>query len=174
MNYVIAGPCGVGKSAVAQALARRVSKMLLDFDALGLEDMKKHPGVISPFSVSRLNLEESLSPILMDLSGEFVLDLGGDNVFRNRVDNEDRRKQVEWLKQAYAPIVIIVLTAQKEIVKARFVRVKNRSADEFDCVWQDWIAIAEPYWQSCGGIFVNTSCLRVDEVVNQIVDRANP
>jgi shikimate kinase len=168
VNLVIVGPCGVGKSTVAMSIARRANLSYLDFDALGLVDMQTRKFQFSPFSVSKLNFRQCLPPLISSVtSAGFVLDIGGETVFRKNVDNHERLDQVLWLKETYTSFVI-VLTASRNVLLNRFISAKNRSASEFDRIWDDWVNIAEPYWQKCGNIFVDTSFLAVDEIIVQI------
>jgi shikimate kinase len=168
MKVVLVGPCGVGKSTVAKCLANRVKIPHLDFDEIGIQDMHKRKGGISPFSVSRLNFRQSIPTIIPDaISTSFVLDIGGDTVFRKKADNKERLSQVFWLKETYN-CHIIVLTANKEVLHGRFVPAKNREQSEFDEIWQNWIDVAEPYWKKCGDTFIDTSYLTVTDIMGQI------
>jgi hypothetical protein len=167
VNIVIAGPCGVGKSKVAKSFAHQTRKKYLDFDELGIADMVKRKVGISPFSSSRLNLKQCLPPILDTISIGFVLDIGGDTVFRPRADNDDRLMQILWLKKTYSA-QIVVLTARKDILFERFIASKNRNASEFDETWMDWVTVGKPYWQRCVDLLVDTSLLATDDTSRQI------
>ena len=105
--------------------------------------------------------------ILNTTSTRFILDIGGDTVFRKNVDNDERLAQVIWLKDTYTTS-IIVLTAKNEVLRGRFVSTKKRSEDEFDEIWKNWTDVAEPHWNKCGDIFIDTSYLTVDEIIGQI------
>lgn len=168
MKVVIVGPCGVGKSTVAKFLANRANTPYLDFDEIGIQDMQKRKGQVSPFSASRLNFLQSIPTIIPDTTfAKFVLDIGGDTVFRKNVDNDKRLAQVIWLKETYAT-PIVILAAQKDVLQKRFVSTKKRSGNEFDEIWQNWTDIAEPNWKKRGDIFIDTSFLTVDEISRQI------
>jgi shikimate kinase len=168
MKVVIVGPCGVGKSTVAKFLANRANTLYIDFDEIGIQDMKKRKGKVSPFSASRLNFMQSIPTIIPNTtSTRFVLDIGGDTVFRKKADNDKRLAQVIWLKETYTS-PIIVLLAKKDVLQKRFVSTKKRSENEFDEIWQNWIDVAEPNWKKCGDIFIDTSFLTVDETIKQI------
>ena len=156
MNLLISGPCGVGKSTVARILAQRTEKDYLDFDSLGITDMEKIQPRISSFSPSGLNLIECLPPILNEISGEFILDIGGDNIFRPRVDNDKRLKHVLWLKEKYS-IQIVILTATRNILCQRFNASRNQILSNFDILWGDWQIIGKPYWQKCADLIIDTS-----------------
>lgn len=168
MKVVIVGPCGVGKSTVAKFLASRANTPYLDFDEIGIQDMQKQKGQISPFSASKLNFTQSIPTIIPNTtSSRFVLDIGGDTVFRKNADNDERLTQVIWLKETYTS-PIIVLIAKKVVLQKRFVSTKNRSENEFDEIWQNWTGVAEPYWNKCGDVFIDSSFLTVDEIAGQI------
>jgi len=165
MNVVVAGPCGVGKSTIAESFARSVGIVYLDFDELRAIDMKERKGAFSPCSVSKLNLKECLPAKLDKISSSFILDFGGDTVFRDRVNNEDRLDQILWLKENYS-VKIILFIATKENLSQRFVASeKNRDLTEFDKLWIDWQNVAEPYWRRCADLIIDTTALSIDDTV---------
>jgi shikimate kinase len=167
MNFIFAGPCGVGKSVVGKSLANRAKLKYLDFDALGITDMEERKGSISPFSRTGLNFIKSI-PMIMDTSVEgYVLDIGGSTVFHEKVDNNERLQQVLWLKHTYLA-KIIVLAATKEILVNRFISDESRNKLDFDASWDEWLNIAEPYWRKCGDEYIDTSFLTVSDVVTQM------
>ena len=85
MKVVLVGPCSVGKSTVAKLLANRANIVCLDFDEIGIQDMQKRKGQVSPFSSSRLNFMQSIPTIILNTTSTgFVLDIGGDTVFRKK------------------------------------------------------------------------------------------
>ncbi len=173
MKVVIVGPCGVGKTTVAKILANRANVAYFDFDEIGKLDMLKRKGQVSPFSASRLNFMQSIPTIILSTtSTKFVLDIGGDTVFRKNADNDERLAQVIWLKETYTS-PITVLTAKKDVLQGRFISTKKRSKNEFDEIWKNWVDIAEPHWKNCGDIFIDTSFLTVDEVIGQIEANLN-
>ena len=150
------------------SIASRANLSYLDFDALDIVDMQTRKAQVSPFSVSKLNFMQCLPTLISSVtSAGFVLDIGGETVFRKNVDNNERLNQVLWLKETYTSIVV-VLTASKNVLLNRFISAKNRSENEFDRTWDDWVNVAEPYWQKCGNIFVDTSFLAIDEIIGQI------
>jgi len=168
MKFVLVGPCGVGKSTVAKSLANRANMAYLDFDEIGIQDMQKQKGQVSPFSGTKLNLMQSIPTIILSTtSTRFVLDIGCDTVFRQNVDNNERLAQVLWLKKTYTS-PIIVLTATKDVLRRRFASTKKRSENEFDGIWENWTDVAEPHWKKCGDIFIDTSLLTVDETIEEI------
>lgn len=168
-KVVLVGPCGVGKSTVGEILAKRICAEYLDFDKIGLMDMEKRKGSVSPFSVSGLDLKKSIPLVIReDFPKGFVLDIGGDTVFRKYKDNDERCRQILWLKETYAPMVL-VLTAQKDKLQERFISTKNRKGDEFKRIWEEWVNIAEPNWKKCGGVFIDTTFLSIEGIINQII-----
>ena len=168
MNFVFVGPCGVGKSTISKAYSQEADLLYLDFDELGIIDMQNPKGQNSPFSATFLDLPKILPDIISRHNSQgFVLDIGGDTVFRKNVDNQGRLKQIIWIKENYSSR-IIVLTATKESLLKRYIKTKKRTENEFYGEWNDWLNIAEPYWRKCGDIFVDTSFLSVAEVVNKI------
>jgi shikimate kinase len=168
MRLVICGPCGVGKSTIARALSNLTRTIYLDFDFQGIVDMENRHGQISPFSVSALNFKDSIPLILNTPNQDFILDIGGDTVFRKNTDNEERLAQVFWLKTTYMA-QIVVLTARKVILKSRFLSTRPHNRDEFEEVWSSWSNIAHRYWQQCGDIFIDTSDLTAADVIEELI-----
>jgi shikimate kinase len=170
MNLVFVGPCGVGKSTVAKSLAEKTNMMYLDFDEVRSKGMEKYKEPFSPFSVSRLNLRKILPLIIQnETSSNFVLDIGGGTVFRETADNDERFAQVLEVKKTYNARIII-LSAKKDILMSRFISVKGRKFYE-ENTWESWINIEEPYWKKCSDVYVDTSFLRVDEIVEKILEQ---
>jgi hypothetical protein len=165
MNVVVAGPCGVGKSTIAESFAQSVGIVYLDFDELRAIDMEERKGAFSPCSVSKLHLKECLPAKLDKISSSFILDFGGDTVFRDLVNNEDRLDQILWLKENYSVKIILFITT-KENLSQRFVASKkNRDLTEFERLWLDWQNIAELYWRRCADLIVDTTTLSIDDTV---------
>jgi cytidylate kinase len=160
-NVILAGPCGVGKSAVSELLTHKMGMRYLDFDTI--RSSKNYPLC----SLSKLNIIECLSSELNCNTRRFVLDIGGDTLFRKNADNNERIAQVMCLRETYAAVVI-VLTANKDALQRRFVSTKNRTENEFDEIWRNWKDIAEPYWKKCGDIFIDTSFLTINETIGKI------
>lgn len=150
---MIAGPCGVGKSTISRLLAEKANATHLDFDEVRVADMKQRHGQVSPCSMSALNLRECIPPYLDNCVTGFVLDFGGDTVFRRNVDNEHRLEQTVWLKQTY-DAAILVITAEQTELRRRFLASKNRKPNEFNAVWQDWENIAGAFWRKCADAII--------------------
>ena len=167
MNIAIAGPCGVGKSTIGAFFARKSGLAFLDFDELRASEMSRKKSGFSPCSVSKLDLRACLPPILGSLTTEFILDIGGETVFRPNVDNDERREQVVWLKNNYL-VSIVVLTATPRILLQRFSASKNRGPTEFDELWTSWKSIGEPYWLSCADLVVDTTGKSAEDSVIEI------
>ena len=167
MNTLIAGPCGVGKSTIARSLAQGAGLIFLDLDELRADEMGRRREGFSPCSVSKLNLRECLPPVLNTLTREFVLDIGGDTVFRPHANNDERREQVLWLKRSYSTL-LVVLTAGRETLFQRFSTSKHRDTSEFDGLWLDWKSIGEPYWLGCADLVVDTTGKSIEETIKEI------
>lgn len=162
MKVIIAGPCGVGKSTIARLLAENANVTHIDFDNVRATDMQQRHGQASPCTVSKLDLRECIPLFLNPCVREFVLDIGGDTVFRRGADNEHRLEQTIWLKQTYGARIIL-LTADQAELSRRFLASKNRKREEFDTAWQDWKEIAEVYWRKCADVVIDTTRMCVDD-----------
>ncbi len=172
MNLVICGPCGVGKSSIAIYFAHQSQMKYLDLDEIRAADMERRKGVPSPCSVSYLNLIECLSSKLDGVTKNFVLDIGGDTVFRPRANNIDRLNQIFWLKKTYAAKVALLM-AKREILLQRFNSSKKRNESEFDQLWKDWYSVGLPFWQKCADKSFDTSTNTIDETSRQLQDMLN-
>jgi len=161
INLAIVGPCGVGKSTVAKIVCSDLQINYMDFDALGIEDMNSRRIGFSPYSVSKLNFHSVFDN--QKILGKFLLDIGGDTVFRPNVDNDERLEQIFWLKNTYS-MQIVVLTARREILAFRFIATKNRCTLEFDDIWNNWVNYAQPNWDRCGDIFIDTSSITAEDI----------
>lgn len=167
MNIVIAGPCGVGKSEIGRALAEEAGLSFLEFDELRADEMGRRREGFSPCSVSQLDLRKCLPPVLNALCREFVLDIGGDTVFRRDANNSERREQVLWLKRSYCAL-LVVLTAERETLLQRFSESKHQGTSEFDGLWLDWKSIGEPYWLGCADKVVDTTSKSIEDSIMEI------
>jgi len=165
INVVVAGPCGVGKSTIAEYFARSTGMTYLDFDELRGMDVKEGKAISpSPCSVSMLNLKDCLPTKLEKISSSFILDIGGDTVFRRSANNKERLDQIFWLKASYS-VKIILLLAEKDVLFQRFVATKDRNESEFDEPWIDWKDVGEPYWRQCADLIIDTTSLMADDTV---------
>ena len=157
VRVLLTGPCGVGKTAMARLLSSETEGIVhIELDRIK-ESVRVHP---SPCSLKYLNLDECLSLILDNSSSSFILDIGGDSIFRSGVDNEDRLRQVQQAKVKYG-MAVVVLKAEKDVLLARFTSSKNRTAGEFADVWYNWRSIEEPYWDRCADCIIDTTSLRL-------------
>lgn len=155
----------MGKSTVSDMLAEQFAAEYVSLDELRSSDFSKRSGEPSPCSVSRLNLKDCVFSVLDRHRDGFVLDFGGDSVFREGTDNDDRVEQVMWLKRSYSAQVV-VLTSQQDILRKRFLATKNRTEDEFERIWTSWSLIEEPCWRLCADRIIDTTSLAPVEVMN--------
>jgi shikimate kinase len=169
MNYIIGGPCGIGKSTIAQRLAHLCGIVHLDLDKIRIIDMKRLKGRVSPCSLGYLNLNECLKDILDDCEKGFVLDTGGGTIFRKGKDNTERLNQVIWLKTAYNAKVIVLFAEKREACQ-RFLATKNREANEFDNIWNTWEEVEKPYWLECSDKSIDTTGLTSEYTIPMIVE----
>jgi len=161
MKLVVVGPCGVGKSRISRIIAENANVVYIDFDEIRAADMNRRRGQVSPCSVSRLNLRKCIPYVLDPYPEGFILDMGGDTVFRSNADNENRFEQVMWLKQTYSASITLITAEEKELCQ-RFLASKNRGAEEFDNLWQNWQTIEEPYWRRCADVVIDSTGLSLD------------
>ncbi len=156
MKYIIGGLCGIGKSTVSRLISDRYEIVHLDLDEIRAKDMERRRGRISPCSIGQLNLEKCLKDILDSCGKGFVLDIGGDSIFREGKDNQERLAQVLWLKSTYHAKVIVLFAENKE-ARQRFITTKNREVGEFPEIWKAWKEIEKPYWLRCSDRFIDTT-----------------
>lgn len=165
MRILLAGPCGVGKTAAAALITSRSPGVVhLDFDRLRVlpDGMTLAPGCL----LSGLDLEICLSHHLAAARGGFVLDVGGDTVFRRDADNDQRLQQVLAFKSAH-DLSVVVLVASESIVRSRFLECKGRKSSEFDQPWRDWREFGEPFWRRCADRIVDTGATNLADVEEQ-------
>jgi hypothetical protein len=153
-RYLIAGPCGVGKTTLGKLVSQTLGVHFIDHDEVK-ERVKLNP---SPCSASRLMLDDCLGGIL-NLEGHpdaFVFAIGGDSIFRPSADNNDRLVQLLHARDKYG-LIVSVLTAERTILKHRFLQTKDRKEGEFLEIWENWKNVEEPNWRRCADCFVETS-----------------
>lgn len=174
MNIILTGPCGVGKSTIGQSYSKRKGIEFIDFDEYRAEEMEKARPNNSAFSVSYLDLRKCLPPLLNTLSENFLLDIGGDTVFRPLADNEDRKNQIHWLKSTYSARLVL-LTAKRDILFQRYSTSKDRNRRcanelivEFYELWNNWLSIGKPYWSECADLQIDISSQSIKDSINQI------
>jgi shikimate kinase len=174
MNLVITGPCGVGKSTIAKSIADRMGIVFLDFDEHRATEMGNTYLGHHPCSVSYLNLKECLYTKLEKISTNFILDIGGDTIFRLGVDNEDRKNQIQCLKTRYSARIVL-LTSERDVLFRRFSGCEKRKLkgingllEEFDVLWKDWLSIGATYWTSCADLVLDTTISSVIDTIKQV------
>ena len=167
-EYFIAGPCGVGKSAISSLFAQQTVLKYLDFDELRATKNS------SACSLRGLNIMECLSQELDNFSVSFLLDIGGDTVFRQNTNNYGRLKQIQQLRNKYSAKVVI-LTAKKGVLFERYIKTEIKAIVDkevntiyFNRLRSDWLTFEQPRWQECQDINIDTSFLMVDGVIGQI------
>lgn len=155
----IVGPCGVGKTTVAERIESIYGLTHLNLDGY----RRGYPATSSGCSLAHLDLRACLAPFLESQPGGFVIDVGGDTVFRRTVDcNEARLQQVVELKRDHG-IMVVILDGGEAVVRARFLLCKSRHPDEFDGSWRDWSEVGGPWWRKCADRVVDTSGVRLDD-----------
>jgi hypothetical protein len=173
-KMLLSGPCGVGKTSIAALLETRFSGLRhLDVDRLSVlpDGMSFAPGCAS----SSFNLEDCLSAHLAASPSGFVIDIGGDTMFREGADNDQRLRQVLEFKQRHG-VRVVLLTSQEAVLRSRFVACKSRLPDEFDAPWRDWVETAEPYWRRCADCVVDAGAFDLadsaqrDALIGQVLD----
>jgi shikimate kinase len=179
MNIIFAGPCGVGKSTIGLSYANRKGIEFIDFDEYRAVEMEKARPNNSACSVTHLDLRKCLPSLLDAISKNFLLDIGGDTVFRPITDNEDRKNQILWLKINYSARLVL-LTAKRDILFQRFSTSKDRNrrcANEliakFDELWNNWLSIGEPYWSECADLQIDVSPQSIKDSISQIEQGLN-
>lgn len=165
----IAGPCSVGKSTVSNIVSKYLSIEYLDYDNLGIKDMENNNHQISPFSLMGFNLKKSIYPLIENNSNGFIIDMGGENVFRHGVDNDNRLRQILDLKEDLQ-VKVIVLFSNQQILYKRFCSSKNRKKEEFLSIWNNWIELIFPYWKICGDRFIDTSYLNPERMAEEVIE----
>jgi len=159
MNLLISGPCGVGKSAISKILALKLNKTYLNFDELGLCDMEKRNPEISPFSHGGFDILACMQIMLEKIKEEFILDIGGDNIFRLGADNNRYLNDLFKLKRKYS-VKIFIIIADKETVCMRFWKTRSKSLKiDFEKIWEVWRDITKPYWEKCLDFLIDTTTL---------------
>lgn len=152
VRIMLSGPCGAGKTSVAKQIAS-AAKSIHHIEHDKLKESKD--GSPSPCSLKHLDLQECFSGLIANPSSEFVIDIGGDSIFRNGVDNEDRLSQVISFKKKHN-IQVVLLNADDKDLKKRFLSTKDRDQSEFKEVWKNW-KISKHYWRKCSNHCIETS-----------------
>jgi len=174
MNILISGPCGVGKTTISKKLASKLRRNYLNFDQIGLLDMEERKPNISPFSHKGLDLEVCMQIMLDKYKGEFILDIGGDNVFRPGADNFNYLNDLNEIKKKYS-MKIFIIFADKNSVCRRFYNTRNRTIDhDFEKIWSDWVNIIKPNWEKCSDFLLDTSSysiIKTCQILERIINK---
>lgn len=159
VRILLAGPCGIGKSTLGSKIA-----LAKGIDHLDLDEIKNSLTGEQNYwcGVGKLNLDKCLPFVLDNRNDGFVLDFGGDNVFRPNADNDERLLQMKRAKIKYG-FEIVVLMADEEVAFKRFMSCKERTPDSFPYVWEGWILVGEPYWLKCADYIFDTTNLVIGE-----------
>jgi len=110
----------------------------------------------SPCSVSFLNLKVCIPRILEKNNRGFILDIGGDTVFRENSNNQERLEDINWIKEKYSAILVL-LNSNKSSLQQRFLSSKNRKNNEFENIWGNWQNIEKYYWIQCADHIIDTN-----------------
>ncbi len=166
---LIAGPCGVGKSTVAELVAKQTGLPCVDLDAA----RRKYRDADSAFRDAYFNLAGCVRRVAPD--GDAVIDIGGDTMFRtgaSALDSLDMyRDQVEKLKAA-GGCAVVVLDAPEPVLRTRFESCKPGRAGWFDAGIASW-AIAKPYWEDLADVALDTDGLDSPGVCAAIMAQLN-
>ncbi len=148
---MVAGPCGIGKTMFSSQLIFDLPNIRhIELDKIKYQT-DQNP---SPCSLRYLNLEKCFAPHIQSRKSGFVIDIGGDAIFRSQVDNLARLQQVNDFKLKY-DITIILLIASHDFVQDRFLSTKNRHINEFAGVWKAWESIEYPHWLKCADVVID-------------------
>ena len=161
-GFLLGGPCGVGKTTLGIRLAKKLNMVCIDHD-----EMKSKVGEsFLHCSVSRLDLYKCLLKTL-ELGGHpktFIFAPGGDSIFRPGADNLDRLAQINQVKDEFG-LITVVLTAEEEKLRRRFLLTESRKPDGFDAIWENWQNIELPHWALCADCFIDTSDLALPQEI---------
>lgn len=160
-NLFVCGPCGVGKSTVSAWLASKLSYQHIEWD------------IVAPklgITVNGTDLHR-LMPHLGKIEQGFILDFGGDAIFRPNQDNAVNRAQLLNLKGQLC-MNGLLLNAPKSVVLERLHTSPKGPILDFDAYWDSWINFGLPNWVSCVEHVVSNSEQFTDSLVAQLVDSA--
>ena len=163
-RLLLAGPAGVGKSTIARSLSDTLAIDWIDFDAVRarLRETGEH------LDLSRYDFADTAIGYLPAPPAGVVLDVGGDSVFRERADYSARLAQVQRLK-ADAALVVVLLAAEKEVVRERYMNCgKPSSGAAFDSDWESWLTHMQPYWARCADREVHVNGSLSNELIQTV------
>ena len=155
MNILLSGVCGIGKTAIASRLSKN-----LRIKHINLDKFSNLPCTRGCFDLNKC------MPILQkEISGEFILDVGGSTIFHRGGNNDKHLSDILSLKDN-SQIKVFTLIAEKEITEKRFGTTKSLytlAQDDFEKIWLEWEEITFPYWERCLDNLVDTSQLSIDQ-----------
>lgn len=148
LRLLLAGPVSVGKSTVAESLCSAQPHVRhIEHDRLKRSNVSCGVGGFDP--------ERCFAPQIEAGDTGFVIDIGGDSIFRASADNRYRLRQLVDFKEKHG-VTVVLLTATRDTLRRRFLSSKERTEDEFVPAWTEW-QVAEPFWNRCTDIRVDTS-----------------
>ncbi len=155
-NFLLAGPCGIGKTALGKRLSERGGLHFIDHDEMKGK-INRYP---FPCSLANLDLDDCLRESLL-IEGNpdaFVFAVGGDSLFRVGADNDERLAELVRVKAKYK-LVVLVLLADRNILECRYLQVAGRTKNSFPGIWLNWENTEKSYWEKCADCMVDTSSL---------------
>jgi cytidylate kinase len=162
MNILLSGPCGIGKTAIASRLSINLRIKHVDLDKFS--DL--------PCTRGWFDLNKCMPILQKEITGDFILDVGGSTIFHRGVDNDNHLKDILSVKQI-CQFIVITLFANKEIAEKRFKATRSSytlTQDDFEKIWLEWNEIILPYWEKCLDFLVDTSYLSIDQTC-QIIEK---
>lgn len=156
VRLLLAGPCGVGKTALGRALKKLVPDLeLVEHDALKVDGYPRACSItgFDPFGCFYDRVSSA---------DQFVIDIGGGCVFRGSVDSEARLERMTEFKHDLG-MSIVLLTADLDVLQRRFLSCKQRHAASFDGTWSEWVESERGFWLRCADLLVDVSGLALGD-----------
>jgi shikimate kinase len=162
-NIALIGFMGTGKTAIAKALAEKLSKKFVELDSLieqkagkSIPEIFKHDGEVA---FRELEIE-----VTKDVArGKNQVIACGGGIFLNKI-NIDRLRNES---------IIVYLTASPEVILKRVsgggAERPLLEASNQALTIQELLAFRKPFYERAADIKINTSKLDVDSVVEQII-----
>ncbi len=139
-HLLLAGPPGIGKTTIACGL-RKIDNTFVHIE---LDKLKEN---ISCSSIHYFSISKCLEPEIKDTK-DYIIDVGGDSIFRKNSNVPELLKSVEMFKDIHS-IYIILLSADEDIVKQRYMEFPGSFEDMFTDSWKNWKSFCEPNWEKC-------------------------